>query len=121
MLDQFIKLTGYNRKYAIRLLSKKEDVQAVVTANGKTVVLKPEKTPSQKQAWKPVYTQETVGVLEKIRAFYNGKCGPAFEPYLSVIIRQNIDALFSRFVCTALQMISLHFLSNRWTVWNFRP
>jgi hypothetical protein len=24
---------------------------------------------------KPVYTQETVGALEKIRAFYNGKCG----------------------------------------------
>jgi hypothetical protein len=24
LLDQFVKLTGYNRKYAVRLLSKKK-------------------------------------------------------------------------------------------------
>jgi hypothetical protein len=92
MLDQFIKLTGYNRKYAIRLLSKKADIQAVVTADGKTVVFKPEKKVRPKnRLGKPVYTRETVGTLEKIWAFYGGKCGA----YLSVIIRQNIDALVS--------------------------
>jgi hypothetical protein len=35
MLDQFIKLTGYNRKHAVRLLSEKADIQAAVTADGK--------------------------------------------------------------------------------------
>jgi hypothetical protein len=97
MLDQFIKLTGYNRKYAIRLLSKKEDVQAVVTANGKTTVFKPEKKARPKnRLGKPACAQETVRVLEKIRAVYHGKCGPAFGPYLSVIVRQNSDVLVSR-------------------------
>jgi hypothetical protein len=28
MLDHFVNLTGYNRKYTIRFLSKKEDIQA---------------------------------------------------------------------------------------------
>jgi sarcosine oxidase delta subunit len=92
ILDQFIKLAGYNRKYAVRLLSKKTDIQATVTVNGKTVVFKPEKKARPKnRLGKPVYTRETAGVLEKIWAFYSGKCGA----YLSVMIRQNIDALVS--------------------------
>jgi hypothetical protein len=93
MLDQFVKLTGYNRKYAARLLSQKEGAQATAVANGKTAVFKPEKKARPKNMrGKPVYTKETAGALEKIRAFYDGKCGPAFGPYLSVMIRQNIDA-----------------------------
>jgi hypothetical protein len=43
LLDQSVKLTGYNRKYAVRLLPKKTDIQAAVAANGKTAVFKPEK------------------------------------------------------------------------------
>ncbi|MDR0706365.1 MAG: hypothetical protein LBF60_00625 [Treponema sp.] len=66
------------------------------TANGKTAVFKPEKKARPKnRLGKPVCTGETAGALEKIRAFYGGKRGPAFGPHLSVIIRQNIAALLS--------------------------
>jgi hypothetical protein len=74
-------LTGYNRKYAVRLLSKKADTQAAVTADGKTAVFKPEKKIRPKnRLGKPACTREAVETLEKTRAFYGGKCGA----YLSV-------------------------------------
>jgi hypothetical protein len=91
MLDQFVKLTGYNRKYAIRLLSKKEDIQATVIANGKTAVFKPEKKARPKnRLGKPVCTRETVEALEKIWAFYGGKCGV----YLSLFIKIHRKKLY---------------------------
>jgi hypothetical protein len=76
ILDRFIKLTGYNRKHAVRFLSKEAGAQATVTANGETVVFKPEKKSRPKnRLGKPAHARETVAALEKIRMFYGGKCG----------------------------------------------
>ena len=64
MLDQFIKLTGHNRKHAIRLLSKKADIQAVATEDGETAVFKPEKKVRPKnRLGKPAPARDTVGAL----------------------------------------------------------
>jgi hypothetical protein len=89
ILDQFVKLTGYARKYAIRVLAKRPSRATLVTG-GKTVVLRPEKKPRPKnRLGKRIYTKETIDCLEKIWWFYRCKCGP----YLAEIIRQNIDFL----------------------------
>jgi hypothetical protein len=43
MPDQFIKLTGYSRNHAIRLLSEKAGIQATAAEDEKTAVFKPDK------------------------------------------------------------------------------
>jgi hypothetical protein len=90
ILDQFVRLTGYNRKYAIRVLNEKETAEATLVVNGRTVKLKADrKARPRNRLGKTVYTQETVAALERIWAFHWYKCGP----YLAAYIRDNIDFL----------------------------
>ncbi|MDR1363887.1 MAG: hypothetical protein LBJ35_07580 [Spirochaetaceae bacterium] len=42
LLDEFIRLTGYHRKSAVRLLSRKPAKEIMVYAGGEAVKLKPE-------------------------------------------------------------------------------
>ena len=92
MLDHIVKLTGYNRKYAVRVLSEKSDARATIAADGKTVIVKPEKKSRPKnRLGKSVYTRETITCLEGIWHFYRHTCGL----YLAEIIKQNIEALVS--------------------------
>jgi hypothetical protein len=50
ILDQFIRLTGYNRKYAVRLLAKRQTTPQT-TAEGNTIIFKAKKKArAQKQA-----------------------------------------------------------------------
>jgi hypothetical protein len=88
ILDQYVRLTGYNRKYAIRVLSMPFVKTATMAGDGKTVVFKAGKKPRPKnRLGKPIYTGETSACLENIWRFYWYKCGP----YLACFIRQNID------------------------------
>jgi hypothetical protein len=64
ILDQYVRLTGYTRKYAIRVLSSPPGKTATVVIDGKTVVVKTEKKPKPKtRLGKPVYTRETVACI----------------------------------------------------------
>ncbi|MDR0718498.1 MAG: hypothetical protein LBF78_02595 [Treponema sp.] len=90
--DQYLRITGYNRQYAIRLLSAPPAKTATLVLNGKTVVLKAEKKPKPKnQLCKPVYTRETIARIQTIWRFYWYTCGS----YLAELIRQTIDFLCS--------------------------
>jgi hypothetical protein len=90
ILDQYVRLTGYNRKYAIRVLSLSFAKMAAMVRDEKTVVFKAEKKPRPKnRLGKPIYTGETIACLESIWRFYWYKCGP----YLACLIRDNIDFL----------------------------
>jgi hypothetical protein len=90
ILDQYVHLTGYNRKYAIRVLSMPFARTATMAGDGKTAVFKAGKKPRPKNRLeKPLYTGETIACLENIRRFYWYKCGP----YPACLIRDNIDFL----------------------------
>ncbi|MDR2795435.1 MAG: hypothetical protein LBB47_01840, partial [Spirochaetaceae bacterium] len=57
ILDQYVRLTGYNRKYAVRLLSKPVAGKTVMTViDGKTVVYKAEKSRALKTDWENLST-----------------------------------------------------------------
>jgi hypothetical protein len=51
ILDQYLRLTGYNRKHAVRVLSTPPAKTATVVIDGKTLVLKVEKSRNQKTDW----------------------------------------------------------------------
>jgi hypothetical protein len=46
--DQYVRLTGYTRKYAVRVLSSPPAKTAPVVIDGKTVVFKAEKSRNRK-------------------------------------------------------------------------
>jgi hypothetical protein len=48
ILDQYVRLTGYNRMYAIRVLSTPPGKITTLVINGKTVVSKAEKAQTEK-------------------------------------------------------------------------
>jgi hypothetical protein len=65
ILDQYIRLTGYNRKYAVRVLSKPFGKSTTVVIGGTTVVCKAEKKPKPKnRPGKPIYTGGTLACIE---------------------------------------------------------
>lgn len=82
LLDEFIKLTGYHRKSAVRLLSKKPIKQVMVYVDGKPVKIKPEKKRSANRKGKRIYTDEIINVLRKVWTFFYFKCGKIFSPLL---------------------------------------
>jgi hypothetical protein len=84
--DRYVRLTGYNRKYAIRVLSMPLARTAAMAGDGEIVVFKAEKKPGPKnRPCKPRCTGETIACLENIRRFYRYKCGPC----PACLIRQN--------------------------------
>ena len=91
ILNEFIKTTGYtNRKYAIRILSKRDMTEVLTTADGTPVKYKPVKRERPKnRKGKRIYTDEVIGCLRKLWAFYWYKCGK----YLATIIREQMPFL----------------------------
>jgi hypothetical protein len=56
ILNEFIQLTGYNRKYALRILNQRQSPQALLVVNGETVKLKPrKKRPANRKGKKNLY------------------------------------------------------------------
>ena len=87
ILDEFIKTTGFNRKYALRKLGKQNIKDDIVIIDGKPVKLKAEKKkrPKNRQG-KRIYTDDVIACLRKLWAFYWYKCGK----YLAIIIREQM-------------------------------
>lgn len=89
ILDEFTKTTGYNRKYAIHLLSNwgKETLRIVDGRLIKFVVGKP--TRPKKRRRKRIYDEPVIKAIQKIWELFDYMCGKR----LSVLIRMNISFL----------------------------
>jgi hypothetical protein len=82
LLDEFTRLTGYHRKSAVRLLSKKPVREILVYANGKAVKLKPERKGPANWKGKRVYTDEVIAALRVVWTFFWYKCGKILTPFM---------------------------------------
>jgi hypothetical protein len=87
LLDEFTRLTGYHRKSALRLLSRKPVREVLVYADGKAVKLKPEKKRSANRKGKRVYTNGVIASLRLVWTFFWYKCGKILAP----LMRQQMD------------------------------
>jgi hypothetical protein len=64
ILDEFIKITGYkNRKYALRILNKPAQAQALLFVKGKAVKLKAAKPKPANRKGKKIYTDKVIAAL----------------------------------------------------------
>jgi hypothetical protein len=75
LLDEFIGLTGYHRKSAVRLLHVRPVKPVMMYAGGKAVKLKPAKKRSANRKGKRVYTDEVIDCLRLVWTFFWFKCG----------------------------------------------
>jgi hypothetical protein len=93
ILDEFIKTTGYkNRKYAPRVLNRREPTEALLVVNGKTVKLKPPKKRPANRKGKKIYTDEVIASLRLIWDFFWCKCGRTEGPQLlAPLMRQQMS------------------------------
>jgi hypothetical protein len=82
ILAEYLNDTGYNRKYALRLLNQKAVKELVVLAGGKAVKIKPEKKKRKKRAGKKIYTDDVIASLRLIWEFFWNKCGKILAPLM---------------------------------------
>jgi hypothetical protein len=82
LLDEFTKRTGYDRKYAVKLL-RKQTKELLLYENGRAVKLKAEKRkrPANRQG-KKKYDERFAIALRIIWAFFWYKCGKILAPLL---------------------------------------
>ena len=81
-LNEFIQTTGYNRKYALRILNKPETAETLLVIKGKTVKLKPLKKRPANRKEKKIYTDDVIAALRLIWAFFRYKCGKLLVPFM---------------------------------------
>jgi len=87
ILDELVKTTGYNRKYALHILANWGKT-ATVCLSGKTVRLKAAPRKRKKGGGrKPIYTGEFVTVLRAIWVFFWYRCGKILAPFIREQIR----------------------------------
>jgi len=89
ILDEFTKSSGYNRKYALRLLNHCAK-QTVLTLEGQPLKLKaasPQRPANRKG--KPVYGPHVKACLRQLWIFFWYKCGK----YLAPLLRQQMSFL----------------------------
>jgi hypothetical protein len=60
ILNECIQLTGYNRKYALRILNQHQSPLAMLVANGEMVKLKPRKKRPANRKGKKIYTGKII-------------------------------------------------------------
>jgi len=80
LLDEFTRLTGYHRKYAIRLLRAMPVTQVILYIDGKPVQIKPEKKRPSNRKGKRIYTDEVINALRLVCTFFWFKCGKILAP-----------------------------------------
>ncbi|MDR2185607.1 MAG: hypothetical protein LBO80_08095, partial [Treponema sp.] len=96
ILNECIRLTGYNRKYALRILNQPQVPQALLVVNGETVKLKPRKKRPANRKGKKIYTGEVIASLRLIWAFFWYKYGRTEGPQLlAPLIRRQMPFIAS--------------------------
>jgi hypothetical protein len=105
ILDDFIRITGCkNRKYALRILNKPLEPQALLVVKGKAIKLKPQKKRPANRTGKKIYTDEVIASLRLIWVYFWYKCGRTEgTQILAPFMRQQMDyiALCQAFGITA--------------------
>lgn len=99
ILDEFVQVTGYNRKYAITALRKCFRKKTYKYQNDKVRTSVKIKLPKPKKRIYPrYYDNEVLASLSKIWVFFNFMCGQRLVPFM----RENIDTLaeYSQFKIT---------------------
>lgn len=98
ILDEFVALTHYNRKYAIRKLNKMIFHHNYQFNNNERKSVKVVVAKKKKRVYIKKYGEEVVKSLIKIWAFFDCKCGVNLVTFL----RENLDSLVesSRFEIT---------------------
>jgi hypothetical protein len=82
MLDEFVRQTGYNRKYALHILTH-WGKETLLTVEGKPVKLKAGTAKRRKGGGrKPVYGPEVITSLRLIWAFFRYPCGKRLVPFM---------------------------------------
>jgi hypothetical protein len=87
ILDEFIKTSGYNRKYALRILTRREPKAAILHPKEGTVKLKASPKRPANRKGKKIYTDELIASLRLIWIFLvavrsdrrSAAAGPAYE------------------------------------------
>jgi hypothetical protein len=82
LLDEFIRLTGYHRKSAVRLLGARPVKQVMVYIDGKPVKVKPRKNRPSNRKGKRIYTDEVIDALRLLWTFFWFKCGKILAPLM---------------------------------------
>jgi hypothetical protein len=96
ILDEFVKTTGYNRKYALHKLANWGKT-VTIRIDGETIKIKASIRKRRKGGGrKPIYSGEFVIVLQKVWAFFWYRCGKILAPF----IRENIRFLETPFRIT---------------------
>jgi len=96
ILDELVKTTGYNRKYALHILANWGKT-TTVRLSGKAVKLKASQGKRKKGGGrKPIYTDEFVITLRAIWVFFWYRCGKILAPF----IREQINYLEGPFRIT---------------------
>ena len=83
MLDEFVKTTGYNRKYALHQLANRGKITTASPGGLKAGARRRRKGGGRK----PVYTGDFIIVLRKIWAYFWYRCGKILAPFLRENIR----------------------------------
>ena len=87
ILDELVKTTGYNRKYALHILANWGKT-TTVRLDGQMIKLKASPRKRKKGGGrKPIYTQDFVAVLRKIWVFFWYRCGKILAPFMRENIR----------------------------------
>ena len=82
MLDEFVRQTGYNRKYALHMLTH-WGKETFLTVDGKPVKLKAGTAKRRKGGGrKPVYGPEVIASLRLVWAFFWYQCGKRLSPFM---------------------------------------
>ena len=89
ILDEFTKLTGYNRKYAICVLTKCFKKKTYSYMNHEKQSIKVEISRHKKRVYPHYYDNAVLVSLSRIWIFFNFLCGQRLVPF----IRENIDTL----------------------------
>ena len=89
ILDEYVKLTGYHRKSAVRLLCTKPVKQVMIYLNGKAVKIKPDKKRPSNRKGKRIYNDEVIDCLRLVWTFFWYKCGKILCP----LMRQQMTSI----------------------------
>jgi hypothetical protein len=80
LLDEFTKLSGYHRKLAVHLLNAKLTKQLMLYIDGNPVRIMPQKKRPSNRKGKRIYSDQAIGCLRLVWAFFLFKCGKILAP-----------------------------------------
>ena len=88
ILDEFTELTGFHRKYAVKVLGSAAKT-SVTEVYGRTVIRKVARKKRAKREYKKYYDEDVQAMLLRLWGGFNYQCGKLFAPFLHT----NVDTI----------------------------